>query len=270
MTTLRALVLGVGLCLVAIPAAAQDAAPPPAVPAVEVPEVEEEGLTGSVTDESAWQDLGVAIPAFATDREQPTPANSQGTGALGVELSRVIFNDLRNNGLFRPVGPDSLPRPAYQQITAPAFATWQGRSERCRRGSLIALARARSGKEVGAEPASAGRPRRCRPRLGALRWPRGRARDGRTCRRLGTGFLACLRRFRGGGRLRCKLRRDRRLCLRCRIRRGGFEAHLARQADVHPLRDRQRRGVVAHLQHQRRHQGDVGRRGNAEADPLLA
>ena len=128
MTTLRALVLGVGLCLVAIPAAAQDAAPPPAVPAVEVPEVEEEGLTGSVTDESAWQDLGVAIPAFATDREQPTPANSQGTGALGVELSRVIFNDLRNNGLFRPVGPDSLPRPAYQQITAPAFATWQGRS----------------------------------------------------------------------------------------------------------------------------------------------
>ena len=128
MTTLRALVLGVGLCLVAIPAAAQDAAPPPAVPAVEVPEVEEEGLTGSVTDESAWQDLGVAIPAFATDREQPTPANSQGTGALGVELSRVIFNDLRNNGLFRPVGPDSLPRPADQQITAPAFATWQGRS----------------------------------------------------------------------------------------------------------------------------------------------
>ena len=128
MTTLRALVLGVGLCLVAIPAAAQDAAPPPAVPAVEVPEVEEEGLTGSVTDESAWQDLGIAIPAFATDREQPTPANSQGTGALGVELSRVIFNDLRNNGLFRPVGPDSLPRPAYQQITAPAFATWQGRS----------------------------------------------------------------------------------------------------------------------------------------------
>ena len=128
MTTLRALVLGVGLCLVAIPAAAQDAAPPPAVPAVEVPEVEEEGLTGSVTDESAWQDLGIAIPAFATDREQPTPANSQGTGALGVELSRVIFNDLRNNGLFSPVCPDSLPRPAYQQITAPAFATWQGRS----------------------------------------------------------------------------------------------------------------------------------------------
>lgn len=119
---LRALVLGVGLCLIAIPAAAQDA------PAVEVPQVEEEGLSGSVTDDSAWQDLGIAIPAFATDREQPTPANSQGTAALGLELSRVVYSDLRNNGLFRPVGPDSLPRPGYEQITAPAFATWQGRS----------------------------------------------------------------------------------------------------------------------------------------------
>jgi TolB protein len=40
----------------------------------------------------------------------------------------VIYNDLRNNGLFRPVGPDSLPRPPIPQITAPAFGTWRGRS----------------------------------------------------------------------------------------------------------------------------------------------
>jgi TolB protein len=127
MIILRTLLLGIGLCLAAAPAAAQEAAagaPPP----VEVPQIEEEGLTGSVTDESAWQDLGIAIPAFATDRDQPTPANSQGTAALGVELGRVVFNDLRNNGLFRPVGPDSLPRPSYQQITAPAWSTWSGRS----------------------------------------------------------------------------------------------------------------------------------------------
>ena len=35
---------------------------------------------------------------------------------------------LRNNGLFRPVGPDALPRPDYAQITAPAWPTWAGRS----------------------------------------------------------------------------------------------------------------------------------------------
>src|SRR6478752_2387947 len=112
------------MSLAAVPAAAQDAPAPP----VEVPQVEEDGLSGSVTDENAWQDLGIAIPAFATNRETSTPANAQGTGALGVELGRVVFNDLRNNGLFKPVGPDSLPRPGYPEITAPAWGTWQGRS----------------------------------------------------------------------------------------------------------------------------------------------
>lgn len=122
--TLRIILLGFGLALAAVPAAAQNSAPPP----IEVPEVEEEGLSGSVTDDSAWQDLGIAIPAFATNADRSTPANSQGTSALGIELGRVVFNDLRNNGLFRPVGPDSLPRPTYPQITAPAWSTWQGRS----------------------------------------------------------------------------------------------------------------------------------------------
>ena len=88
----------------------------------------DEVLTGTVTDDSAWQDLGIAIPAFATDREQATAANADGTGALGLELARVVFNDLRNNGLFRPAGPDGLPRPSYSQITAPAWTSWRGRS----------------------------------------------------------------------------------------------------------------------------------------------
>ncbi|OYW44740.1 MAG: Tol-Pal system beta propeller repeat protein TolB [Sphingomonadales bacterium 12-68-11] len=127
--SVRNLVFAAGLALGAVPAWAQDAAPPSAaVPAIAVPQVEDEGLSGSVTDDSAWRDLGVAIPAFATNRDQPTPANAQGTGALGVELGRVIFNDLRNNGLFRPAGPDALPRPGYAQITAPSWSTWQGRS----------------------------------------------------------------------------------------------------------------------------------------------
>ena len=43
----------------------------------------DEGISFTVTDESAWSDIGIAIPAFATDRDRPTPANEAGTGALG-------------------------------------------------------------------------------------------------------------------------------------------------------------------------------------------
>jgi TolB protein len=100
-----------------------------AEPLEEVEATEDDGpLRGTVTDDSAWQDLGIAIPAFATNRDEPTPANAQGTQALGAELARVIFGDLRNNGLFRPVGPDALPRPGYDEITDPAWNTWRGRS----------------------------------------------------------------------------------------------------------------------------------------------
>ena len=88
---------------------------------------EQEGLTGSVSFEGNLEDLGIAIPAFATDRDAPTPANSSGTAALGRELARVVFNDLKNNGLFKPTGPDALPQPTYPQITAPAWGTWSNR-----------------------------------------------------------------------------------------------------------------------------------------------
>ena len=109
--------------LIAAPAAAQNAEVPSPPPAAD-----DGGLQVVVTDENAWQDLSIAIPSFATDRDQPTPANTQGTGALALELSRVVYNDLRFNGLFRPTGPDSLPRPSYGDITNPQFGTWRGRS----------------------------------------------------------------------------------------------------------------------------------------------
>ena len=88
---------------------------------------EEGGLTGSTTDTSDWQDLGIAIPAFATDRDVATPANANGTGALGREIARVITANLRNNGLFEPTGPDSLPSPRFPQITDPSWSSWNGR-----------------------------------------------------------------------------------------------------------------------------------------------
>jgi TolB protein len=122
--TLLALATSVA-ALAAVPAAAQQAATPSleATPPAEATE----GTTVTVTAES-WNDLSIAIASFATNQETATAANAGGTGALGQELARVVFNDLRNNGLFRPTGPDTLPRPSYTQITNPAWPTWQGRS----------------------------------------------------------------------------------------------------------------------------------------------
>lgn len=109
--------------------AQQTAASAPITPQTTQPaQSDDAGLSIVVSDDNAWQDLGIAIPAFATDRNVPTPANSNGTQALGLELARVITSDLKNNGLFRPVGPDSLPRPEYSHITAPVWNIWNGRS----------------------------------------------------------------------------------------------------------------------------------------------
>ena len=116
----------------ASPALAQDLGAPVPVgaPVEEVGEAsadDEGGLTGSVSYEGRLDDLGIAIPGFATDAERATPANASGTGALGRELGRVVFNNLKNNGLFKPAGPDSLPQPTFGQITAPTWATWSNR-----------------------------------------------------------------------------------------------------------------------------------------------
>lgn len=122
-----------GAVSTASPLLAQDlGAPPPVGGEVErtetaQSEAEEGGLTFTVTDESEWQDLGIAIPGFATDADRPTPANASGTAALGKEIGRIVYNDLRNNGLFQPVGPDSLPQPSFANITSPAWATWSNR-----------------------------------------------------------------------------------------------------------------------------------------------
>ena len=114
------------LAFVASPLAAQNqdlGEPLPEGQEVETIE-QEEGLSGSVSFEGNLDDLGIAIPAFATDRNASTPANANGTEALGVELARVITADLRNNGLFKPTGPDSLPKPSFENITSPVWSTW--------------------------------------------------------------------------------------------------------------------------------------------------
>ena len=95
---------------------------------VPAPPTEEGGLSGAVSDDSEWQDLGIAIPAFATNADVPTPTSAGSTAALGQALAQIITADLRNNGLFKPVGPDGLPRPGFEQVPAPDFGVWSGRS----------------------------------------------------------------------------------------------------------------------------------------------
>ena len=62
--------ISIVLAAVSLPAIAQDLGAPPPVP-VAVETVEEDGLTGEVTDESEWQDLGIAIPSCFTTRGVP-------------------------------------------------------------------------------------------------------------------------------------------------------------------------------------------------------
>ena len=118
------------LALIAAPVAAQNqdlGQPIEEGGEVETVMEDEGGLVFTISDETALEDLGIAIPGFATDRNVPTPAHSGGTGALGVELARVITADLRNNGLFKPTGPDQLPQPGFAQITAPEYSVWSSR-----------------------------------------------------------------------------------------------------------------------------------------------
>ncbi|MDF8332630.1 Tol-Pal system beta propeller repeat protein TolB [Novosphingobium cyanobacteriorum] len=127
---IRKLVLLLGVALLPSAALAQmQALPASKTPqAVPTAQADEGGLTGSVTDESEWQDLGIAIPAFPTDQPVPTAAEGGNTEALGRNVARVVYNDLKNNGLFKPVGPDALPGIAYAEVVAPAFQGWRARS----------------------------------------------------------------------------------------------------------------------------------------------
>ncbi len=108
--------------LVATPVLAQDTSPPAQ------PVEEPGGLTGSVSDESDWQDTSIAITDFVADADTPTSASAGSTAQVGRAVSRIISANLRNNGLFRPTGPDGLPQPLHSEVQAPNYAVWQGRS----------------------------------------------------------------------------------------------------------------------------------------------
>ena len=86
------------------------------------------GLTGSVSDDSQLPYLGIAITNFATDEDVPTRTNAGSTAALGRNISQIIADNLRNNGLFKPSGPLGLPQPSFDEVRAPAYPVWSLRS----------------------------------------------------------------------------------------------------------------------------------------------
>ena len=85
-------------------------------------------LTGTVSDDSAWQNLGIDIPAFATGADVATAASAGSTGALGRAIADVITADLKNNGLFKPTGPAALPTIKAADVPAPDYPLWASRA----------------------------------------------------------------------------------------------------------------------------------------------
>ena len=69
-------------------------------------------------------DLRIAIPAMPPQQVVETPAGS--TELLGQKIAEVIANDLRNSGLFTPLGPGGVPRPTVPEVTSPLFDRWAG------------------------------------------------------------------------------------------------------------------------------------------------
>lgn len=67
--------------------------------------------------------LPIAVPYMPTPAASDTPAGN--TQALGRQVAEIVSTDLRNSGLFTPIGPNGLRPVAYPQVTAPDFGYFQ-------------------------------------------------------------------------------------------------------------------------------------------------
>jgi TolB protein len=80
-------------------------------------------LSVDVTDESG-DDLVIAVPNLATPQAASTAAGP--TDVLGRQIADVIVSDLRNSGLFRPLGPSAVRTIGYPEVTSPDYVYWPG------------------------------------------------------------------------------------------------------------------------------------------------
>ena len=63
--------------------------------------------------------IPIAVPVMPTPRPADTPSGN--TQALGRQVAEIVSTDLRNSGLFTPVGPSGLRPVSFPQVTAPDF-----------------------------------------------------------------------------------------------------------------------------------------------------
>ncbi|MBM3596041.1 MAG: Tol-Pal system protein TolB, partial [Alphaproteobacteria bacterium] len=112
------LIASVFALVAVVPLSAQTVSAPPA----------SEGIEVTVSDDAEWQDLGIAITTFATDQDVPTRASAGSTAQLGRQMAEIISANLRNNGLFKPSGPQGLPQPSFGQVQSPDYGVWRGRN----------------------------------------------------------------------------------------------------------------------------------------------
>ena len=63
--------------------------------------------------------LPIAIPYMPTPQASATAAGN--TEALGRQVAEIVATDLRNSGLFTPIGPNGLQAVSFAQVTAPDF-----------------------------------------------------------------------------------------------------------------------------------------------------
>ncbi len=77
-------------------------------------------------DNAGSADLIIAVPALPTPQSENTLAGT--TEDLGNRISDVIASDLDRSGLFKPIGRNAVKRITVDEVTAPTFPYWQGRS----------------------------------------------------------------------------------------------------------------------------------------------
>ncbi len=116
----------IGLAVAVSAQTAPPAAPPPAAstPAsaggqAGAPPPLEVSVTGGIS-----APLPIAIPAMPTVAAVQTAAGS--TDVLGRQIADVMTADLKNSGLFSPLGANALKPVAYPEVTAPTFDYWGG------------------------------------------------------------------------------------------------------------------------------------------------
>ena len=77
-------------------------------------------------DNAGTADLIIAVPALPSPQNASTLAGT--TEDLGNRISDVIASDLDRSGLFKPIGRNAVKRITVDEVTAPTFPYWQGRS----------------------------------------------------------------------------------------------------------------------------------------------